>query len=111
MLFLLLQSPRNGEDLSDGEAEVEAGSHDEAMGAIPRESSPEDGLGGGAAAVGSMLGGVCFEGELNFNKSAGSDNECLRLRPCSSLTPRKCEIRPPFEESSSVSCGHLVGVS
>ena len=47
MLFLLLQSPRNGEDLSDGEAEVEAGSHDEAMGAIPRESSPEDGLGGG----------------------------------------------------------------
>ena len=48
MLFLLLQSPRNGEDLSDGEAEVEAGSHDEAMGGgIPRESSPEDGLGGG----------------------------------------------------------------
>lgn len=42
------QSPRNGEDLSDGEAEVEAGSHDEAMGGgIPRESSPEDGLGGG----------------------------------------------------------------
>ena len=43
----MLQSPRNGEDLSDGEAEVEAGSHDEAMGAMPRESSPEDGLGGG----------------------------------------------------------------
>ena len=46
--FYCLQSPRNGEDLSDGEAEVEAGSHDEAMGGgIPRESSPEDGLGGG----------------------------------------------------------------
>ena len=43
----MLQSPRNGEDLSDGESEVEAGSHDEAMGAMPRESSPEDGLGGG----------------------------------------------------------------
>ena len=39
--FYCLQSPRNGEDLSDGEAEVEAGSHDEAMGGgIPRESSP-----------------------------------------------------------------------
>ena len=47
MLFLLLQSPRNGEDLSDGEAEVEAGNHNEAMESMPRELSPEDGLGGG----------------------------------------------------------------
>ena len=42
MLFLLLQSPRNGEDLSDGEAEVEPVEM-----TAPRESSPsEDGLAG-----------------------------------------------------------------
>ena len=44
VIFIILQSPRNGEDLSDGEAEIEAGSHEEQ---VPRESSPEDGLGGG----------------------------------------------------------------
>jgi hypothetical protein len=42
VLFLLLQSPRNGEDLSDGEAEVEPVEM-----TAPRESSPsEDGLAG-----------------------------------------------------------------
>ena len=59
----------------------------------------QDGLEDGAAAVEAVGIIVCFEGELNFNKSAGSDSECLLRLPCSSLTPRKCELRPPFESS------------
>ena len=39
-LNVFLQSPRNGEDLSDAEGDTEQ--HDD----MPRESSPEDGHGG-----------------------------------------------------------------
>ena len=47
MSISALQSPRNGEDLSDAEVENEVNSHDEGVTA-PRESSPsEDGLGAG----------------------------------------------------------------
>ena len=57
-----LQSPRNGEDLSDAENEVGSCNNDEAA-TVPRESSPEDGLGGGGGQVRVKVRNECVRAE------------------------------------------------